>query len=102
MRVADDADAERVRDADRCRQQTRLAHPLQAGQLAVAVEPVAAGEERCLGRDDHRHARAHRVAFDQGRVADAHARDVGDGVLCGRDAVADRDAQVSGPHVAWK
>jgi fumarate hydratase class II len=31
-------------------------------------------------------------------MTDAHARDVGDGVVRGRNAVADRDAEVSGTH----
>ena len=45
-RVADDADAVRVRDRDRRREQPGFADPLEAGQLAVAVEPVAASEDR--------------------------------------------------------
>ena len=68
------------------RQEARLADPLQAGQLAVAVEAVAAGEDRLEERvavvgDDHRDAGADRsladdprpVAADQRGVADAHA-----------------------------
>src|SRR5207249_2704119 len=57
-RVAHDTDAEGVRDPDRRRQEAGLAHPLQAGQLTVAVEPVTAGDERRLGWHDHRHAGA--------------------------------------------
>ena len=63
---------------------------------------MAAGEERRFRRDDHRHAGAHRVALDQRRVADAHAVDVRDRVPGTGRAVADRDAQVSGPHGASK
>ena len=52
-RVANDSDRVGVREADRRRQQARLAHPLEPRQLAVAVDPVRAGEER-LGRRQRR------------------------------------------------
>ena len=41
-----DADRMRVRDADDAAEHPGLADPLEAGQLAIAVEPVAAGEHR--------------------------------------------------------
>ena len=60
-RVADDADAVRVGDPDDAAEQPRLADPLEPGELAVAVEPVAArehglGPDVVLVRDDDRDA----------------------------------------------
>jgi hypothetical protein len=43
-RVAHGADAEGVGEADRRGERARLAHPLEAGELAVAVEPVRGRE----------------------------------------------------------
>ena len=67
-----------VGDPDRRRQEPDSRTHSSPVSSPFAVQAVAAGEERRLGRDDHRHAGAHRVAFDQRRVADAHAGDVGD------------------------
>src|SRR4029077_10454418 len=97
-RVAHDTDAEGVRDPDRRRQQARLAHPLQPGQLAVAVQAVTPGKERGLRWDDHGHAGAHVLAFDQRGVADEHAVDVADRVASARVALTDRDAEVPRTH----
>ena len=58
QRIADDADRVRVRQRDGRRQEARVAYPLEPGQLAVAVDPVAAGEERLRRRHDDRDARA--------------------------------------------
>ena len=113
QRVADHADAVGVGDRDRPAEQARLADPLEPGELAVAVEPVAAGEHR-LGPDvalvgqDHGDAGAHRsladderaVALDQRRVPDAHAGDVGDGVVRPGLEAADTNAERSSGHAA--
>ncbi|MEJ7696895.1 MAG: hypothetical protein WKF78_09850 [Candidatus Limnocylindrales bacterium] len=86
-RIPDDADAVRVGDRHWRRQLPGLAHPLEAGQLAVPVQPVAAGEDRLpaafhAARQDDGHAGADRaladhqraVARDEGRVPDASRR----------------------------
>ena len=73
-RVADDADRVRVRERDRRRQQPGVPDPLQAGQLAVAVDPVRACEERLRRRHDDRHSGADVLTLDQRRVADADRR----------------------------
>ncbi len=49
-RVADDADAVRVRDRDRRREAPGLAHPLEPGHLAVAVQRVTS--RRTTARSD--------------------------------------------------
>src|SRR3954469_8088592 len=59
---------------------------------------MAAREERRLGRDDHRHSGAHRVAFDQRRVADTYSGDVRDRILRTGQPFAKRNAVVSGSH----
>src|SRR3954447_15297909 len=59
---------------------------------------MAAREERRLGRDDHRHSGAHRVAFDQRRMADPYSGDVRDRILRTGHPLAERNAVVSGPH----
>ena len=97
-RVTDDADAERVRDSDRRRQQAGLAHPLEAGQLAVPVQAVAAREQRHLGRDQHRHARPDRIVFDQRAVTDQDSVDVRDGVAGPRAPFTDRNPELACPH----
>ena len=106
--VTHDADTVRVGQADRRGQQPGLADPLQAGQLAVSVEPMRARKQRLLpdhtGGHDHRHARAHRtraaaqgtIALDQGDVADPDARHVGDRVERPGHAGADHYAMVAG------
>src|SRR6185295_6194888 len=45
-RIPDDPDAMCVRQPDRRRERPRLADPLEPGQLAVAVQPMATGKER--------------------------------------------------------
>ena len=81
------------------------------GQLAVAVQPVSsprtpARARAVAARADDGDAGPHRsfadderpVAADQRRVADGHARDVGDGVERARRAQPDPDPQVSCSH----
>ena len=97
-RVADDTDAERIRDADRRRQHSGLAHPLESRQLAVAVQAVTAGEERRLRREHDRHAGAHVRPLDQRRVTDAYALDVGDRIMVAGLEPADQDSDVSRTH----
>jgi hypothetical protein len=79
-RVADDADAVRVRQPDRRGQEARLVDPRRPRQLAVAVQAVPAGEARELQRDDYRDARA-RPPFGERRVAHEDAVDVRDRVV---------------------
>ncbi len=106
-RVAHHADAVGVRDRDRRREESGLPYPLETGQLAVAVERVAAGEQRLVGdavvRDDRRdprpdRSRAHSqgtVAVDQRRDANADARDVRDRVHRPGGEQSDGQAEVS-------
>ena len=120
QRIADDAHRVGVRQADDGGQEAGLADPLEPGQLAVPVQPVAAGEGGLgpgvvgAGHDDG-DAGAHRaasddqraVALDQRRVADAHAGDIGDRVGRSRREAADDDPEVARPgaHVrppSWR
>ena len=89
-----------------------LAHPLEAGQLAVAVEPVTAGEVRLeeplrVG-DQDRHTRADRpvaaaqraVALDERDRADLHPGYVGDRVARPGRQRADVDPEVASARYA--
>ncbi len=109
--VTDDADAVRVGDRDGRRQEPGFADPLQAGHLAVAVEPVAPGEDGLASvfgaaRDDDRHACPDRASPDHERavtvddrgVADADAGHVRDGIPGAGLPAPDDDPQVSRPH----
>ena len=96
--VAHDADRERVRDPDGCRQEAGLAHPFEARQLAVAVEPMRAGEQRQRAGQDDRDAGADFVALDQRGVADPCPVDVRDGVQRARLEVADPDPEIARPR----
>ena len=96
--VAHDADAVGVRDRDGTREQAELAHELEPGHLAVAVEPVGRREEREVVEEHHRHARAHVVARDERGVADADAGDVGDRVERAGLQVADGDPELARSH----
>ena len=80
-RIANDSHRVRVREADRRRQLARVAHPLEPGQLAVAVDPVRAGEERLGRRDDDGDSGPDVLAFDQRRVSDPDPGHVGDRIL---------------------
>src|SRR5439155_5729481 len=71
-------------------------------QLAVAVEPVTACEQRRLRGDDDGDARANRIPLDQGRMADPNAVDVRDAVLTGGAVFSDDDSEISGAHSASK
>ncbi len=115
-RVADDPDAVGVRQADRSAEQAGLTDPLEAGQLAVPVEPMRSGEhglDPCVTvvRDDHgdpgpdgtQPPDERAVAADERPVTDPDARDVGDRAEGSRPTAADDDAQVAcahGPSVA--
>ena len=90
----------RVRERDRGRQVAGFAHPLEAGQFAVPVQPVCAGEAWEVRGNDDRDARANRVALDERRVPDAHPRDVRDRVDRPRLEVADHDPEVARSHAA--
>ena len=112
--VAHDAQAVRVRQRDRRGEQAALADPLETGEVAAAVERVAAGEQRLHGdlalvRDDRRDAGAHRplphhqrpgVALDERHAADGDAGHVGDRVQRSRRAEAELDAEVASAHQA--
>ncbi len=108
QRVAHDADAVRVRDRDLARQETSLADPREPGQLAVAVQPMRAGERgigprRSRPRTHHRDSRAHRadadlersVAADHRRMTHADALDVRDRVQRAGRPESDRQAEVA-------
>jgi hypothetical protein len=98
QRIADDANRVRVREPDRRRQQPGVADPLEPGQLAVAVDPVCAGEDR-FGRWEHdRDAGPDALAFDQRGVADADTVDVRDRIRRPGREPADLDSEVTG---AW-
>ena len=73
-----------------------VADPLEPGQLAVAVDPVRAGEERLGRRHDDGDSRPDAVALDQRRVADADAVDVRDRVRRPGWETADLDPEVAG------
>ncbi len=110
-RVVDDPDAVRVGQADRPAEESRLADPLEAGQLAVAVEPMAPGEDRlgpdlAVVRDDDGDAGPDRtlptdqrtVAADDRPMADPDPGHVGDRVARAWLAEADDDAEVASSH----
>src|SRR5205823_638936 len=95
------------------RKQAALPDPLEAGELAVAVEPMTAGEDAIVPRvpvvrNDHSHARPDRtaadyeraVAADDGRVAHADPGHVSDRVQRTARQRPDRDSQVRRPHSA--
>ena len=111
QRIAHDADAVGVRDRDGRGQHPRLADPLEAGQLAVAVQAMAAGEDRFAprfraSRGHHGDAGPHRaladdqwtVAGDEGRVTDPNAGDIRDGIERPGLAASDGEAEVSQTH----
>jgi hypothetical protein len=111
QRIVNDPDRMRVRDRDRARQEAGFADPLEAGQLAVAVEAVAAGEDGldegvAVVRDDHGHARPDRpfaddarpLPPDQRRVPNAHAGHVRDGVERARPEPAQDDSVIACAH----
>jgi len=106
QRIADDPDAVGVGDPDRGREHPRLANPVDARELAVAVETVGPGEHRrgpdpAVG-EDHRHPGADRAAADaqrtrsadERRVPDHDAVDIGDRVERSRRQVAHGEADL--------
>jgi hypothetical protein len=89
-------DAERAGQQDRRLELAELLELCRADQLAEAIGDVerrrhALAVEVAAVRKDRGHAGAHRVALDDGRLADAHAGDVGDRVQRPRRHHADRD-----------
>ena len=111
--VPHDPDAVGVRDADRPAEHPRLADPLEAGQLAIAVEPMRPGEDRlgpdvAVVRHDRGHPGPHRarawpqraVARDQGRVPDPDAGHVGDAIEGSRLHATDANAKLARAHRA--
>src|SRR6185369_7227263 len=112
-RVADDPDRVRVRDPDRAGQVPGLADPLEAGQLAVAVEAMTAGvhglrPDVAVVGDDDRHPRPDgSLADDEAAVAandrgvpDSDAGHVGDRIRRTRPAAADDDPEIPRSHQA--
>ena len=110
-RVPDDADAVRVGDGDGSGQLPGFADPLEAGQLAVAVQAMTPGEDGFVpvvrsARHDDRHPGPYRTAADHERpvalddrgVPDPHAGHIRDGVEGSRAAEPDGDPEVSRPH----
>ncbi len=103
-RVPYDPDRVRVREPDRRREQAGLPDPFEPGQLAVAVESMAAGEKGvatriAFVREDDGHAGSDVVALDQRRVADAHAGDIGDRIVETGSALAYRDPELAGLQI---
>ena len=81
--------AERAGEQDRRLELAELSKLRHAGDLPEPVADVqrgghAIGEQVAAVRQNRRHAGAHRVAFDHGRLPDAHAGDVGDRVELAR------------------
>src|SRR6266849_2971105 len=60
---------------------------------------MAAREEGCLGRDDHRYAGSDGVAFDERAVPDAEPSDVRDGIQRPGLTASDRDPELAGAHL---
>jgi hypothetical protein len=94
-------------DADGGREQALLGQPDRAGHLAIAVEAVEAGEaivvpDIAAARPDHGDTAAHhrRLVADQGRMADLHPGDIGDGVERPRRQRADSDAEIAKSRAA--
>src|SRR5262249_20182394 len=117
-RVAHDADAVRVRDADGSLEVAAFLHPRGAGHLTVAVEREPGREHRIgvrlAARVDDRDPGAHRTlayhelaaAGDESRVSDFDAGDVGDRVeRTGRSADGELEIVLArlglGPRGSW-
>ena len=109
--VAHHPDAVGVRDPDRPAKHPGLPDPLEPGELAIAVEPMRPGEDRLVpdvavvrhdrgdaGPDRSRARLQRAVARDQGRVADADAADIGDGIERSRLHATDADAELTSAH----
>ena len=108
--VADHAHAVRVGDGDRGGEHAGLPDPVQAGDLAVAVQPVAPGEQRAVldpvvgnhdrdaGSDRSRPHPERAVPRDQRGVAHPDASHIGDRVQRARRVPADPDAQLARPR----
>ena len=96
-------DAVGVGDHDRAFDEAGFLYPCEAGHLAVAVQHVAAAENRLLqclfaaGKDSG-HAAAHGLVagqvFHERREADGHAGDIGDRVE-GAGCAIERNAEVA-------
>jgi hypothetical protein len=110
--IAHDAHAVGVGDRHRGGEQPRLAYPLEAGHLAVAVESMGPREHgkrpHVVRRQDDGHPGAHGAvtdlerprALDEGRMPDPHVGDVGDRILRAGCPLADDDPMVSRAHAA--
>ena len=109
--VADDPDRMGVRDPDRAREMAGFADPLETGQLAIAIEGVAAGEDRlgprvAVVRDDHRDAGPDGtgpdgewpVAADDRGMTDTDTRDIGDRVERTGPPTTDDDPEIPRSH----
>ena len=109
--VVDDPDAVRVRQSDRAAEQAGLADPFQPGQLAVAVEPMRAGEhgfgpDVAVVGDDHGDpgpdgpaaADQGSLAPDERPMADPDPRHVGDRVPRAGSTEPDDDAEIACSH----
>jgi hypothetical protein len=95
--------AQRAGEQDRRLELSELVHLREADQLAERVADVHRGrhavEEGIAGvRQDRRHASADRVAHGERRMADAHPRDVGDGVVRAGREDPRLDAEVARPR----
>ena len=105
--IAHGADAMGAGDADGAGEQALLGEPDGAGHLAIAVEAVEAGEavvvpDVAAAGPDHGDAGAdhRRLVADQGRMADLHPGDIGDGIERPRRQRADGDAEIAKPRAA--
>src|SRR5439155_14268430 len=108
QRVPHDTQAVGVGDRHRRRERAGLPDPLQPGQLAVSVEPMAPGEERlrpdlALVGQDHGHPGPHRavpdpqrtIATDDRRVPDPDTGDGGYRVVATVPAATDADPELA-------
>ena len=109
--VPHQAEAMGVGQHNRRQQQATLPYPLQTGHFACAVQAMESSEDAGvprvgLMRKDDGHARSDRAASDyertvapnDGRVPDAHPRDVGDCIAVASGKGADRYPEVTSPH----
>jgi hypothetical protein len=99
------ADGERVGEDDRRLDRSELLHLRRARELAERIaDEHRAGDlftkEVAGVRHDRRDAGPHRIAADDRRVANPHARDIGDGVQRTGRQRAGRDAEIARARTA--
>lgn len=77
-----------VGDGNGRAQETGFLNPVRAGEIAVAVQDMKAGEgmvkpDGFFARENDGYARPRHTRFivNEGAVSDAHARHIGDGVV---------------------